>query len=230
MKPGTRREGHLLILRPRQSRESSVVGDPTKVARVIALAKEGDSHAFGSLLEGYRAYLSMLARVQIGRRLRSKLDDDDLLQEAFLRAHRAIGRFRGTTGEELLAWLRGILAHVLADQIRRYHGTEQRDPKLERALEFEFERSSERFRPRAGGADEQSEPASSPSRAGGAARRGDGAASRLRSRGLVLRHFEDLSFPEVANRMGRTLDGVKNLWIRALARLRREVDFLDELD
>jgi hypothetical protein len=44
-----------------------------------------------------------------------------------------------------LSWLRGILAHVLADQIRRYYGTGQRDPKLERALEFEFERSSERF-------------------------------------------------------------------------------------
>jgi DNA-directed RNA polymerase specialized sigma24 family protein len=47
---------------------------------------------------------------------------------------------------------------------------------------------------------------------------------------LVLRHFQDLSFPEIASRMGRTLDGVKNLWIRALGRLRREVDFLDELD
>ena len=30
--------------------------------------------------------------------------------------------------------------------------------------------------------------------------------------------------------MDRTLDGVKNLWIRALARLRREVDSLDDLD
>ena len=95
--------------------------------------------------KGIAQYLGMLARVQIGRRLRSKLDADDLLQEAFLRAHRAIGRFRGTTGEEFLSWLRGILAHVLADQIRRYHGTGQRDPKLERALEFEFERSSEGF-------------------------------------------------------------------------------------
>jgi len=206
------------------------MSDPTTVDRVIALAKGGDSDALGSLLEGYRAYLRMLARVQIGRRLRSKLDDDDLIQEAFLRAHRAIGSFRGTTGEEFLSWLRGILAHVLADQVRRYHGTGQRDPKLERALEIEFERSSEGF-VRALAA-----PSSSPSqkvvrheravRLAEAMDRLPPAAREV----LVLRHFQDLSFPEIASRMGRTLDGVKNLWIRALARLRREVDFLDELD
>jgi hypothetical protein len=30
--------------------------------------------------------------------------------------------------------------------------------------------------------------------------------------------------------MDRTLDSVKNLWIRALARLRRELDLIHELD
>jgi RNA polymerase sigma-70 factor, ECF subfamily len=38
---------------------------------------------------------------------------------------------------------------------------------------------------------------------------------------LILRHLEELSFPDVARRMGRSLDSVKNLWTRALARLRR---------
>ena len=121
------------------------MSDQTTVNQTVALAKWGDSRALGSLLEGYRPYLAMLARMQVGRRLQSKLDADDLLQETFLRAHRTIGRFRGTTEEEFLAWLRAILAHVLADQIRRYHGTERRDPRLERALEFELDRSSEGF-------------------------------------------------------------------------------------
>jgi RNA polymerase sigma-70 factor (ECF subfamily) len=203
---------------------------PTTVDRVIALAKGGDGQALGSLLEGHRAYLRMLARVQIGRRLRSKLDADDLLQEAFLRAHRAIGRFRGTTAEEFLAWLRGILAHVLADQVRRYHGTERRDPTLERALELDLERSSEGF-VRALAASTSS-PSQRVVRHERAVRLAE-AMERLPAASrevLILRHFDDLSFPEIAGRMGRTLDGVKNLWIRALARLRREADFLDELD
>ena len=38
---------------------------------------------------------------------------------------------------------------------------------------------------------------------------------------LILRHLDGLSFSEVAQRMGRTLDAVKQLWVRALERLRR---------
>jgi RNA polymerase sigma-70 factor (ECF subfamily) len=37
---------------------------------------------------------------------------------------------------------------------------------------------------------------------------------------LILRHLEGLSFPELARRLDRSLDSVKNLWTRALARLR----------
>src|SRR5262249_29148188 len=37
---------------------------------------------------------------------------------------------------------------------------------------------------------------------------------------LILRHLEDLSFPVIAQRMERTLDSVKKLWLRGLDRLR----------
>jgi len=37
---------------------------------------------------------------------------------------------------------------------------------------------------------------------------------------LILRHLEALSFPEVAQRMGRSLLSVKKLWARALPCLR----------
>jgi len=37
---------------------------------------------------------------------------------------------------------------------------------------------------------------------------------------LVLRHLEDLPFAEVANRMGRSVDSVEKIWVRALAKLR----------
>jgi RNA polymerase sigma-70 factor (ECF subfamily) len=38
---------------------------------------------------------------------------------------------------------------------------------------------------------------------------------------VVLRHLEELSFPEVAERMKRSVDSVQKLWVRALARLRQ---------
>jgi RNA polymerase sigma-70 factor (ECF subfamily) len=206
------------------------MSDSTRFDRGLALAKGGDGRALGSLLEGYGAYLRMLARVQIGRRMRSKFDADDLLQEVFLRAHQAIDRFRGTTEEEFLAWLRGILAHVLADQIRRYHGTERRDARRERALALELERSSEAF------VRGLVAPTSSPSQRAVRHERAVRLAEVMERlppaarEVLALRHFHDLSFPEIAGRMNRSLDGVKNLWIRALARLRREAASLDERD
>ena len=38
---------------------------------------------------------------------------------------------------------------------------------------------------------------------------------------IVLRHLEGLTFPQVAQRMGRTLDSVEKLWMRALVQLRQ---------
>ena len=38
---------------------------------------------------------------------------------------------------------------------------------------------------------------------------------------LVLRHLEGLSFPDVAKRMGRSLDSVEKLWMRGLVKLRQ---------
>ena len=37
---------------------------------------------------------------------------------------------------------------------------------------------------------------------------------------LVLRHLKGLKFAEVAEQMGRSLDSVKNLWVRAIGKLR----------
>jgi RNA polymerase sigma-70 factor (ECF subfamily) len=56
--------------------------------RLLVLARAGDVAALGRLLERYRGYLALLARLQIGRRLRGKVDAADMVQEAFLKAAR----------------------------------------------------------------------------------------------------------------------------------------------
>jgi RNA polymerase sigma-70 factor (ECF subfamily) len=38
---------------------------------------------------------------------------------------------------------------------------------------------------------------------------------------LILRSLEGLSFSEVAAKMGRSLDSVEKLWVRALPKLRQ---------
>src|SRR5205807_992994 len=69
---------------------------------LLLLARAGSSSAWGEILERYRAYLVLLARLQIGRKLQSKADPADLVQETFLQAHRRRDQFAGNTQEELL--------------------------------------------------------------------------------------------------------------------------------
>ena len=40
---------------------------------------------------------------------------------------------------------------------------------------------------------------------------------------IVMRHLEEMCFPDIAKRMERSLDSVKNLWLRALTKLRRSL-------
>jgi len=43
-------------------------------------ARGGDEAALGRLLESYSNYLTLLARVQIGRRIQGKVDAGDVVQ------------------------------------------------------------------------------------------------------------------------------------------------------
>jgi RNA polymerase sigma-70 factor (ECF subfamily) len=184
-------------------------------------ARAGDEQALGQLLEGYRNYLALAARLQISRRLQSKVDAADLVQETLLKAHRSFQDFRGQTEAELTAWLRTILANDVANLIRHYLGTQGRDVRRERPLAEELEESSRIH--------DQGLFALSSSPSQRAARREEAVllANALKqlpedySEVIVLRHLEGLPFPEVAARMGRSVDSVEKLWIRALARLRR---------
>jgi RNA polymerase sigma-70 factor (ECF subfamily) len=184
-------------------------------------AKAGDAAILGRLLELYRRYLALLARVQIGRRLQGKVDASDLVQETFLDAHRNFDRFRGGSEAEFVCWLRQILAGNLADMMRRYLGAQGRDVRLEREIQDALDQSSVLL-DRALMA-----PQSSPSQQ--AVRREQGvlladALDQLSEdyrEVLVLRHLEGLPFPEVARRMGRSQDSVEKLWMRGLARLRQ---------
>ena len=184
-------------------------------------AKAGDAATVGRLLERYRRYLSLLARVQIGQRLQGKVDASDLVQETFLEAHRNFGRFRGGSEGEFVAWLRQILAGNLADLLRRYLGTQGRDVHLEREIQNALDQSSVLL-DRA-----LISPHSSPSQQAERREQGVLLADALDQlpeeyrEVLVLRHLEGLAFPEVARRMERSVDSVEKLWMRGLARLRR---------
>jgi RNA polymerase sigma-70 factor (ECF subfamily) len=193
----------------------------TDPARLLEQAREGDAAAAGSLLEMYRRYLTLLARVQIGQRLQGKVDPADLVQDTFLDAHRSLERFRGTTEAELVSWLRQILAGKLANLLRRYLGTRGRDVRLEREVLEAIDRSSVLLD--RGLIADQSSPSQQAARREQAVLLADalGELPDDYREVIVLRHLDGLTFPEVAGRMGRSVGAVEKLWMRALVQLRQ---------
>lgn len=193
--------------------------DDSNPEELIRRARNGVQGALGSLLDHYRTYLLLLARLQISRRLQSKASGSDLVQETLLEAHRGFSDFRGGTEPELLGWLRQILCSRLATLVRRYC-TERRAVALESQLRAELDQSADDLRGHVVAHTD------TPSRE--AVRREQ---SVLLARALyqlpsdyreaiILHHFEGLPFDEIASRMRKTSGSVQKLWIRGLGKLR----------
>jgi RNA polymerase sigma-70 factor (ECF subfamily) len=193
------------------------------VAHQLELARHDADGARGALLEHYRGYLELLARVEIGRRLQTKLDTGDVVQETFLEAHRNFDSFRGTSERELVAWLRSIFSARLSNLVRRYMGVQGRDVRREQPIEINLKESS--------GLLDRGLFAAEATPSQEFARREQGVllAEALAAlpddyrEVIVLRHLEELTFPEVARRMQRSVDSVQKIWVRALARLRQSM-------
>lgn len=198
-------------------------GEGPDPEQLLCLARTGNGLALGQLLEMYRSYLALLARLEIGRRLQGKVDAADLVQDTFLEAHRHFPAFRGTVEAEWVCWLRQILAGRLANLVRRYFAAQRRDVRLERELTDQLAQSSRALDQAL--AAPQSTPSQRAVRREQAVLLAD-ALDRLPEdyREVIVRHhLEGATFPEIARGMGRTVDSVKNLWARALTQLRRSL-------
>jgi RNA polymerase sigma-70 factor (ECF subfamily) len=185
--------------------------------------RRGEPAAQAKILVRYQSWLRILARLQLDRRFQGKFDASDIVQLTMLEACRGFAQFHGTTEAELTAWLRQVLAHVLAHEIRRYQGTQQRDVGREVSLEHALAESSQRL------GDMLAASGSSPSQQ---AVRHEQELLLAEVLGrlpedyrdvIILRNLEGLSHEEVAQRMQRNPGAVRMLWVRALARLREEL-------
>jgi RNA polymerase sigma-70 factor, ECF subfamily len=179
---------------------------------------ELDAEAHGRLLERFREYLRLLARLQMVPLLQGKFDPSDVVQQTLLEAYAKRDQFRG--GEtERAAWLRQILAHNLADALRGF-GQHKRDARRERSLDAAIQESSERLV--AWLAAEQSSPSHGAQRHEEAVRLAEALAelSEDNREALVLHYCEGLPLAAVAGRMVRTPASVAGLLKRGLKRLR----------
>jgi RNA polymerase sigma-70 factor (ECF subfamily) len=190
-------------------------------------SSSGDREALGGgpptedWLGRYRPWLSLLARLHVDSRLQGKFDTSDVVQQTLMEAWRSASKFRGTTDAERVAWLRKIMAHVLAHEVRQYRGTHKRDLGRERSIERSLAESSRQLNA------VLASPTPSPSQQAARHEQQVVLADMLQElpedyrEVIVLRNLEGLSHTEVAQRMGRTVGAVRMLWVRALQELRR---------
>ena len=175
------------------------------------------------LFAACRSYIGLIARATLERRLQSKVDASDLVQQTLMDAHRDFDQFAGQTEQEWLAWLRKILAHNTGDAYRHY-GAGKREARREFSLQAgdgSASKSDETiigFDP-AGSDETPSQIVLHQERELAVAE----AISQLSEdyREVVfLRNVQRLPFDEVAARMERSRPAVQMLWMRALQRLR----------
>jgi RNA polymerase sigma-70 factor (ECF subfamily) len=146
-----------------------------------------------------------------------------VVQETFLDAARDFPQFRGSSDAEFVAWLKSLLAANVADAHRRFLGTQKRNVLLEaEALEL-LDQSSAMLDQRM--LSRVDSPSSSASRREQAVRLA-AALEQLRPayhEVILLHHFQGMEFQQVADQLGRSLHSVKNLWMRALIALKRQM-------
>ena len=172
-------------------------------------------------LARFRPWLSLIARMQVDSRLQGKFDTSDVVQQTLMEAWRSASKFRGSTEAERIAWLRKILAHVLAHEVRQYRGTHKRDLGREMSIERSLAKSSRQLNAVLASA------TTSPSQQAVQREQQVVLADMLQELSaeyrevIILRNLEGLSHNEVAQRMGRTVGAVRMLWVRALQELRQ---------
>jgi RNA polymerase sigma-70 factor (ECF subfamily) len=174
---------------------------------LLAAARSGDREALGALLLHCRPYLSQVVLRTAGRQ--PEVECDSALQEAAARAVAGLPSFCGETVEEFLVWLARIVRNLILDRLRR------RAP-----LPLAEVSSCEPLV--AGG----SSPSSSLRRRE-QANQLMATLQRLpeqQQEVVRLRHFEGLPHAEVARRLNITSENARALWVRALRRLRKELE------
>ena len=178
-------------------------------AALVARARSGDEDAFRILVERHSRDLFRLAYRLTGR----EENAEDVVQETFLKAYRALHRFDSRS--RFATWLYRIATNTAMDLLRR------------------DQRHGERFEPRADGADdpfdryESVEPG--PVRLAMSSEierrlaRGLAELTPLERTAFVLRHFEQQSIAEIGRTLGSRTNATKQAVFRAVRKLRREL-------
>ncbi len=172
----------------------------------------------GRILDGFREYLRLLARLQLRADLTGKIDLSGVVQQTLLEAYQARDAFPSDAARQA-GWLRRALANNLTDEIRRL-GSRGQERGEEKSLEQALEASSARLE--AWLAREEPTPGREAVHKEQLARLAE-ALLQLpddQRRAIELHHLQGLPLADVGRRLGRSREAVAGLVFRGLKGLR----------
>lgn len=185
---------------------------PPTFDELLERAKGNDSTALGLLLQKARPFLFTLAARHLSPQLKCKTGESDLVQETCSVAIEGISQFRGTTEKEFMGWLSTILSRRAATQAHHYLSTEKRD--IQREVPLESPSGQKKW--------DILDPEVSPSKAVSRLEEREAVAKKVHElpasmqEVVMLRFRDNLSFQDIAQRLGKTELAVKKMWVRAL--------------
>lgn len=101
---------------------------------LIRRAALGNERATAELFGAFHERLLRTIRLRLDRRLRGRVDAEDILQEVYLDASRRLGEYLDNGGGSFYLWLRGLAGIKLVDAMRHHLGTRKRDAGMEVTL------------------------------------------------------------------------------------------------
>jgi RNA polymerase sigma-70 factor (ECF subfamily) len=175
-------------------------------------------------LERFRAYLGLLARLEVAPRLRDKVDLSGVVQQTLLEAHQGLNDYprSAKTDAETVAWLRSILSHNLADELRKLKAR-KRDVRREWSLEQALDLSASRVERWL--AANQPSPSQHAMRHEELLRMAETLATlpEGQRRAIELHHLQGWTLSDIAAELGTTKAAVAGLLHRGLKNLRMQL-------
>jgi RNA polymerase sigma-70 factor (ECF subfamily) len=163
----------------------------------------------------------MWISLRMGPLLRSRLSEDDVLQETLLQAHRSLADFTDQGAGSFRRWMFSVAENRLRD-LHKYHAAKKRDPAREAPL---GPRSPEESQLLQSLSATGTSPSSAAHRRELVARLVDHIAGLPDALGevLVMRAIEERPFKEIAQQLEKSPATVKGLYVRALKSLKDEL-------
>ena len=101
---------------------------------LLRRAADGDERALTEALSVHRDRLKRMVRLRLNQRLKGRVDESDVVQDAMLDASRRLSDYVADPAVPFFLWLRTITGHKLIDLHRRHLGADKRNAALEISL------------------------------------------------------------------------------------------------